>query len=146
MHPTRLVEKRYEISSAATIPVFQIEVTKEVIRDMVGITARVGGAYWTYHLLAHICVKTSYVFLEESQYCITAPPPRCDHFTCNDVSVNPILPQNGQVKDWMCSAPSELSPPKKSSVSPLVRMACMGWLAECRGVEAPASQHALQRS
>lgn len=63
VHPTRLIKKRYEISSAATIPVFQIEVTKEVIRDMVGITARVGGAYWTYHLLAHICVKTSYVFL-----------------------------------------------------------------------------------
>lgn len=71
VHPTRLVKKRYEISSPATIPVFQVEVTKEVIRDMVGVTARVGGAYWTYNLLTHICVKTSYVFLEESQYCIT---------------------------------------------------------------------------
>ena len=66
--------------------------------------------------------------------------------TCNDVSVNPILEQYGQVKDCWCSTPRELSPPKKISVSPLVRMHCMGWLAECLGVEAPCSQHALQRS
>lgn len=102
VHPTRLVKKRYEISSPATIPVFQIEVTKEVIRDMVGVTARVGGAYWTYNLLAHICVKTSYVFLEESQYCINTPHNALIillFITCNDVSVNPILPQKGQVKD-----------------------------------------------
>ena len=102
VHPTRLVKKRYEISSPATIPVFQVEVTKEVIRDMVGVTARVGGAYWTYNLLTHVCVKTSYVFLEESQYCITTPHNALILFlfiTCNDVSVNPILPQKGQVKD-----------------------------------------------
>lgn len=63
VHSTRLVKKRYEISSPATIPMFQIEVTEEVVRHMVRVTTRVGGAYWTYNLLAHICVKTSYVFL-----------------------------------------------------------------------------------
>ena len=61
-------------------------------------------------------------------------------------SVKPILEQKGHVNECWCSDPRDPSPPKKRSVSVLVRMHCMGWLAECRGVEAPCSKQVLHKS
>jgi len=63
VHPSRLVQKGYQVSCAASA-VLQIEVTLKIVCDMVGIAPRERGAYRADHLLRCLCVQTRYMFLQ----------------------------------------------------------------------------------
>ena len=47
-----LIQEGYEIPGST--PVLKVQMTLEVIRDMIWVSSWEGGAYWAYHLLAGI--------------------------------------------------------------------------------------------
>jgi len=63
VHPSRLVQKGYQVSRASSA-VLQIEVALKIVSDMVGVAPRKRGAYGADHLLGCLCVQTRYVFLQ----------------------------------------------------------------------------------